>query len=54
MALKSISGKDVNLSRAFKDIKVDFAKNPFTKDVSAVSNDNNKAVIKESCDDSAW
>ncbi|BCU95931.1 MAG: hypothetical protein CM15mV11_0060 [Caudoviricetes sp.] len=26
MALKSISGKDVNLSRAFKDIKVDFAK----------------------------
>ena len=40
MALKSISGKDVNLSRAFKDIKVDFARNPFTQDVSQVSNDN--------------
>ena len=45
MALKSLSGKDVNLSRSFKDIKVDFAKNPFTKDVSAVSNDNS---IKQS------
>ena len=45
MALKSISGKDVNLSRAFKDIKVDFAKNPFTQDVSQVSNDNS---IKQS------
>ena len=40
MSLKSISGKDVNLSRAFKDIKVDFARNPFTQDVSQVSNDN--------------
>ena len=45
MALKSISGKDVNLSRAFKDIKVDFARNPFTQDVSQVSNDN---AIKQS------
>ena len=45
MALKSLSGKDVNLSRSFKDIKVDLAKNPFTKDVSAVSNDNS---IKQS------
>ena len=45
MALKSISGKDVNLSRAFKDITVDFARNPFTQDVSQVSNDN---AIKQS------
>ena len=45
MALKSISGKDVNLSRSFKDIKVDFARNPFTQDVSQVSNDN---AIKQS------
>tara|TARA_Y100001937_G_C7067382_1_gene306688 strand:+ start:241 stop:660 length:420 start_codon:yes stop_codon:yes gene_type:complete len=45
MALKSLGGKDVNLSRAFKDIKVDFARNPFTQDVSAVSNDQ---AIKQS------
>ena len=45
MALKSISGKDVILSLAFKDIKVDFARNPFTQDVSQVSNDN---AIKQS------
>ena len=45
MALKSIKGKDVNLSRAFKDIKVDFASNPFTQDVAQVNNDN---AIKQS------
>tara|TARA_R100000773_G_C4176123_1_gene87800 strand:+ start:265 stop:684 length:420 start_codon:yes stop_codon:yes gene_type:complete len=45
MALKSLGGKDVNLSRAFKDIKVDFARNPFTQDVSAVANDQ---AIKQS------
>tara|TARA_Y100000114_G_scaffold86149_1_gene79680 strand:+ start:1850 stop:2269 length:420 start_codon:yes stop_codon:yes gene_type:complete len=45
MALKPIKGKDTNLSRAFKDIKVDFASNPFTKDVSQVTNDNS---IKQS------
>tara|TARA_B100001996_G_C18670557_1_gene596571 strand:+ start:2927 stop:3343 length:417 start_codon:yes stop_codon:yes gene_type:complete len=45
MALKPITGKDFKKSRSFKDIPVGFTKNPFTKDITTVSNDQ---AIKQS------
>jgi phage baseplate assembly protein W len=45
MALKPISGKDVKRSKSFKDFNVSFARNLFTDDVSAVTNENS---IKQS------
>jgi len=38
MALKDISSKDFRKSRSFKDISSNLVRNPFTKDVSAVTN----------------
>lgn len=38
MALKKITSKDFTKSRNFKDISLSFLKNPFTKDVSPVTN----------------
>jgi len=40
MALKKIGGKDFARSRSFKDLAINFAKNPFTDDVSAINNEN--------------
>lgn len=45
MALKPITGKDFKRSRSFKDISLSFLKNPFTKDVASVSNEE---AIKQS------
>ena len=45
MALKKIGGKNFTRSRTFTDLGIGFAKNPFTKDVSVVKNDNS---IKQS------
>ena len=45
MALKPITGKEFNKSRAFTDIPVGFTKNPFTKDVQPTKNDQ---AIKQS------
>lgn len=39
MALKDISNRDFKKSRSFKDISTNLVRNPFTKDVSAVSNE---------------
>ena len=47
MALKQGTGRDVAISKAFKDIKIDFARNPFTDDVAHVKNDNSiKQALK--------
>tara|TARA_B100000927_G_C16277410_1_gene394086 strand:+ start:244 stop:663 length:420 start_codon:yes stop_codon:yes gene_type:complete len=47
MALKKIGGKDLKRSRSFKDFSVNFAKNPFTDDLSIVNNDNSiKQAVK--------
>jgi len=47
MALKQVTGRDVAISKAFKDIKIDFARNPFTDDVAHVKNDNSiKQALK--------
>lgn len=47
MALKDIRGADFKRSRSFKDISVNFAKNPFTDDLSIVSNENSiKQAVK--------
>ncbi len=47
MALKQVTGRDVAISKAFKDIKIDFARNPFTDDVAHVRNDNSiKQALK--------
>ena len=40
MALKEVTGADIAISKGFKDIKIGFDVNPFTKDVSAVRDDN--------------
>ena len=40
MALKKIGGKDFARSRSFKDLAINFAKNPFTDDVSVINNEN--------------
>ena len=47
MALKKIGGSDLKKSRSFKDFSVNFAKNPFTDDLSVVHNDNSiKQAVK--------
>ena len=40
MALKEVTGADIAISKGFKDIKIGLDANPFTKDVSAVKDDN--------------
>tara|TARA_Y100000004_G_scaffold103063_2_gene115623 strand:- start:18438 stop:18857 length:420 start_codon:yes stop_codon:yes gene_type:complete len=45
MALKQVTGKEFKKSRSFKDLSINLLLNPFTKDVSAVQNDN---AIKQS------
>ena len=45
MALKPITGKDFKKSRSFQDISMGFLRNPFTEDVSKVTNDE---AIKQS------
>ena len=39
MALKSITSTDIKRSRAFKDISMSILKNPFTNDISPVTNE---------------
>jgi len=47
MALKKIGGSDLKRSRSFKDFSVNFARNPFTDDLSVVNNDNSiKQAVK--------
>ena len=47
MALKEVDGKQINLSRAYRDVAIGKLKNPFTKDASTVKNDNSiKQAIK--------
>ena len=47
MAFKKIGGSDLKKSRSFKDFSVNFAKNPFTDDLSVVNNDNSiKQAVK--------
>ena len=47
MALKKIGGSDLKRSRSFKDFSVNFARNPFTDDLSVVHNDNSiKQAVK--------
>tara|TARA_B100001173_G_C15486218_1_gene336923 strand:+ start:40 stop:459 length:420 start_codon:yes stop_codon:yes gene_type:complete len=47
MALKKIGGSDLKRSRSFKDFSVNFARNPFTDDLSIVNNDNSiKQAVK--------
>tara|TARA_Y100000015_G_scaffold15620_1_gene14947 strand:- start:137 stop:556 length:420 start_codon:yes stop_codon:yes gene_type:complete len=47
MALKKIGGSNLKRSRSFKDLSVNFDKNPFTDDLSVVNNDNSiKQAIK--------
>ena len=47
MALKKIGGSNLKRSRSFKDFSVNFAKNPFTDDLSVVHNDNSiKQAVK--------
>lgn len=45
MALKQVTGREFKKSRSFKDLSINLLLNPFTKDVSAVQNDN---AIKQS------
>jgi len=45
MALKKVTGREFKKSRSFKDLSINLLLNPFTKDVSAVQNDN---AIKQS------
>ena len=40
MAEKQVTGKDVNVSKDFRDIDMSFFKNPFTNDISIVKNEN--------------
>lgn len=47
MALKSIGGNTFKKSKSFKDVAVNFSKNPFTDDLSVVNNDNSiKQAVK--------
>ena len=47
MTLKKIGGSNLKRSRSFKDLSVNFDKNPFTDDLSVVNNDNSiKQAIK--------
>jgi len=45
MALKPITGKDFKKSKSFQDMSMGFLRNPFTKDISKVVNDD---AIKQS------
>lgn len=45
MALKEITNKDFSKSKSFRDTPIGFTKNPFTKDISTVSNEE---AIKQS------
>lgn len=45
MSLKKIGGANYKKSKSFKDFSVNFAKNPFTDDLSVVNNENS---IKQS------
>ena len=45
MALKDIDGSDFKRSRRFEDVNISLPKNPFTKDIYGVSNEN---AIKQS------
>jgi phage baseplate assembly protein W len=40
MAQKEVTGKDVNISKDFRDIDMSFLKNPFTNDINIVKNQN--------------
>ena len=47
MAFKKIGGSDLKRSKSFKDFAVNFARNPFTDDLSIVNNDNSiKQAVK--------
>ena len=47
MAFKKIGSSDLKKSRSFKDFSVNFARNPFTDDLSVVNNDNSiKQAVK--------
>ena len=47
MALKKIGSSELKRSRSFKDFSVNFARNPFTDDLSVVNNDNSiKQAVK--------
>ena len=47
MALKKIGSSELKTSRSFKDFSVNFARNPFTDDLSVVNNDNSiKQAVK--------
>tara|TARA_B100002019_G_scaffold270658_1_gene264416 strand:- start:28798 stop:29217 length:420 start_codon:yes stop_codon:yes gene_type:complete len=47
MALKPVAGKNIKRSKSFKDFNISFARNLFTDDVSAVTNENSiKQAIK--------
>ena len=47
MAFKKIGGSDLKRSKSFKDFSVNFARNPFTDDLSVVHNDNSiKQAVK--------
>ncbi len=45
MALKDITGKDIQRSRSFRDIDIAFARNPLTDSLNVQKNDN---AIKQS------
>ena len=48
MALKKLGGSDLIRSRSFIDFSVNFARNPFTDDLSVVHNDNSiKQAVKK-------
>ena len=49
MAQKQVTGKDVKISRDFKDIDMSFLKNPFTNDISVVRNENAIKQAFEKC-----
>tara|TARA_Y100000004_G_scaffold80978_1_gene91004 strand:- start:116 stop:535 length:420 start_codon:yes stop_codon:yes gene_type:complete len=47
MSLKTIGGNNFTKSKSFKDFPINFAKNPFTDDLSVVSNENSiKQAVK--------
>ena len=47
MSLKPIGGNNFKKSKSFKDFAINFAKNPFTDDLSVVSNENSiKQAVK--------
>ena len=47
MSLKTIGGNNFKKSKSFKDFSINFAKNPFTDDLSVVNNENSiKQAVK--------